>query len=407
METPEEYQRTCFVIMPYGKRRVEGATIDFDDIYANILKPAIQRVRTPEDKQLIARRADEEVHSRNLLHSMVQWLLGSRLALADLTSHNPNVMYELAMRQTLLGSGTVVIRMTGVPVPFDIAYVAAMEYKHHPPADAKASIVAIAKSLRATLRHNELDSPVYEQARKFVRRMGTPGNPTEFGEKVVEAEEAVLKGDVMRADNNYRKAFQLEPSFALIHQRRGSLLLKDHAHEALQAFREAHAAGLPTGLRKGYLQQFVGKIEPSVVAEIVRSTKPLAPDSAESISKLVKRAATKLQDKIQVAVVPLKDSATSAVRVVNPVGLDSTGSVFQVLRGMGNVAHEGKIYFADTGRVAHDFVVKHSETPSSHSLAKDIASNLKAISGGNVTVKVGRSRGGGFDGSGGNFGGSF
>ena len=56
----EELERTCFVIMPFGKKDVGGKEVDFTAIYNNIFKPAICEVTTPENKQLIPERTDQK-----------------------------------------------------------------------------------------------------------------------------------------------------------------------------------------------------------------------------------------------------------------------------------------------------------------------------------------------------------
>jgi hypothetical protein len=405
MKLPQdEHERTCFVMMPYEKRKVDGATVDFDDIYSSIFKPAIQRVRVQGNRRLIARRSDQAAQARLLLHCMFRDLLQSRLGLADLTGHNPNVLYELGVRQGLLGSGTVVVRMAGVQIPFDLAHVAVTPYKNRPPSDAAASVSAIAKVLRATLRYNEVDSPVYAQAREFVRRMGTPQEPTEFGRAVITAEQSALAGDVLTADKTYRQALQLEPSLALVHQRRGTLLLRDHKLEALQAFREARAAGLPEHLRTSLLEPI--RI-PTEIADMVKSSIPLAPKAVFDISKLIKKSAFPPQDHIQVEILPLRGMAGSAVQVISPVSWDATGVVCQVLHGSGKVADKGRIDFPELGQVARRYEVAEAAP----SLADNIAGGLKNMefSGAKVDVKIGQGGGiggfGGFGDKGGGFGG--
>ncbi len=43
----EELERTCFLIMPFGKKDVGGEEVDFTAIYEDIFAPAFSEVRTP------------------------------------------------------------------------------------------------------------------------------------------------------------------------------------------------------------------------------------------------------------------------------------------------------------------------------------------------------------------------
>jgi len=72
----DDYWRTCFVVMPYGVGKVNDEKIDFDGIYSNIFKPAIQRVRVSGSVRLTAHRADQGAQSRLLHGSMFHDLLG-------------------------------------------------------------------------------------------------------------------------------------------------------------------------------------------------------------------------------------------------------------------------------------------------------------------------------------------
>lgn len=55
--------RTCFVIMPFGKKNVGGKEVDFNAIYKNIFEPAIRNVETPENQMLIPERTDMDAFS--------------------------------------------------------------------------------------------------------------------------------------------------------------------------------------------------------------------------------------------------------------------------------------------------------------------------------------------------------
>jgi hypothetical protein len=45
------YLKVCFVIMPFGKKKVGNKEVDFDYIYDIIFKPAISEVVLPEGRE--------------------------------------------------------------------------------------------------------------------------------------------------------------------------------------------------------------------------------------------------------------------------------------------------------------------------------------------------------------------
>lgn len=105
----------AFVAMPFGiKRGPDGTDIDFDRIYNDLLKPAI------EAAGLEIFRADEERSAGDIKTDMFQELLIADLVVADLTLDNPNVWYELGVRHALRARGVVLVQGPRSTQPFDI-----------------------------------------------------------------------------------------------------------------------------------------------------------------------------------------------------------------------------------------------------------------------------------------------
>lgn len=105
----------AFVAMPFGKKKdSEGAEIDFNRIYAELIQPALQAAG------LEVFRADQEERAGDIRTDMFQELLIADLVIADLTIGNPNVWYELGVRHALRARGVVLISGGGVPMAFDL-----------------------------------------------------------------------------------------------------------------------------------------------------------------------------------------------------------------------------------------------------------------------------------------------
>jgi hypothetical protein len=124
--------------MPFGKKPVDGQEIDFDFIYKSVFLPAISDVTLPEGGKLEARRTDQDFFTGDITVEMFRYLEYSRFVLADITSLNPNVFYELGVRHRARQSGTAIFRQIEVKLPFDIAHIKAFPYEYrqcHSPGD--------------------------------------------------------------------------------------------------------------------------------------------------------------------------------------------------------------------------------------------------------------------------------
>jgi len=127
--------RLTFVLMPF--------TPELTDIYATIIKPTVESGRF----DLVCRRADEVKSNRAIIQDIWKSLCEARLVIADLSTLNPNVMYELGMAHTL-GKETILIYQRGgnVKFPFDLAHIRRIEYDNDAVGGRK-----LEEELRATL----------------------------------------------------------------------------------------------------------------------------------------------------------------------------------------------------------------------------------------------------------------
>jgi hypothetical protein len=148
----------CFVLMPFGRKPdATGSMVDFDAVYRDLIGPAIQAAG------LKPIRADEEM-SGGIIHTpMFERLLLCEYAVADLTTANANVFYELGVRHAYRPWSTVLLFAEGTRLPFDVAVLRAISYKLEggKPADAAAARAALTARLHAG-KAGEKDSPVFE-----------------------------------------------------------------------------------------------------------------------------------------------------------------------------------------------------------------------------------------------------
>jgi tetratricopeptide (TPR) repeat protein len=240
--TEMDYDKICFVIMPFGEKDVvddKGRTrkVDFDPIYRDIFEPAIRLVPVPEGGTLVARRTDQDFFTGDIAQDMFEYLEYSRMALTDITGLNPNVLYELGVRHRARQSGTVTFRQPGVKLPFDINQIKAFPYEYEPREQAEQARALITRVLTESLQQNRLDSPVQKALR--VQRESY----SQIETQLKSAENAIRVGDRAKAITEYRAALRADPGNNLLHLRLG-LLLKDEGQwpEALQQFDGAIAA---------------------------------------------------------------------------------------------------------------------------------------------------------------------
>ncbi len=153
----------AFVVMPFGRKRsADGDWIDFDQIYRQLIRPAL------EDAGFEAFRADEENVTGDILTDMFQELLLADLVIADLSIDNANVFYELGVRHAMRKRGLIHIQSGRSYMPFDIFNVRTLPYHcdaggKPDPAHLDKDRHAIAQCARETWASNRerVHSPIF------------------------------------------------------------------------------------------------------------------------------------------------------------------------------------------------------------------------------------------------------
>lgn len=155
----------CFVLMPFGKKPdATGIMIDFDAVYKELISPAIG------EAGLEPIRADEEMAGGIIQKPMFERLILCPFAVADLTTANANVFYELGVRHAARPWSTVAIFYSGgARLPFDVADLRALPYKLNSagtPADVANDKAALVDRLVAAFKAAEdkplMDSPIFQ-----------------------------------------------------------------------------------------------------------------------------------------------------------------------------------------------------------------------------------------------------
>ena len=157
--------------MPFGQKRdASGRTIDFDRVYEDLIKPSI------EDAGMEPIRADEEQTGGIIHKPMYERLVLCEFAVADLTTANANVFYELGLRHAVRPWSTVLMFAEGDRLPFDVGPLRAMPYKLNDeglPSDIEGDLEALTKTLKKAREdaHGQeegvVDSPLFQLVEGF------------------------------------------------------------------------------------------------------------------------------------------------------------------------------------------------------------------------------------------------
>jgi uncharacterized protein DUF4071 len=150
----------CFVLMPFGaKSDPNGLVIDFDSVYQDLIAPAIR------EASLEPLRADEEMSGGIIHKPMFERLVLCEYAVADLTTANANVFYELGVRHAVRPWSTVLIFAAGTRLPFDVAPLRALPYSIDGAGkltDVERVRTALVARLNVAKQQADHDSPLFQ-----------------------------------------------------------------------------------------------------------------------------------------------------------------------------------------------------------------------------------------------------
>lgn len=123
-------EKKCFVIIGYGKKtsyaKGKPRVLDLDETFALLIKPVFDSLNIP------CYRAIDKNLTENIDKLMLREIKNADIALADISTLNANVMWELGVRHALKPRYTIMIcekeQMNGIP--FDINHFPVHQYTH-------------------------------------------------------------------------------------------------------------------------------------------------------------------------------------------------------------------------------------------------------------------------------------
>jgi hypothetical protein len=156
--------------MPFQKKKdAAGKEINFDSVYEKMIRPAVEACA------LLPIRADEEMAGGSIHRQMFERLMLCPFAVADLTTANANVFYELGIRHAARPLSTVLTFARNERLPFDVGTERSFPYDiddQGEPTNIKDAVdglkARLAEAIRISKRNPATaDSPVYEFVTDF------------------------------------------------------------------------------------------------------------------------------------------------------------------------------------------------------------------------------------------------
>ncbi len=148
---------TCFVIQPYDKGT-------FDKRYQDVVAPAIR------DAGLEPYRVDQDPSADILIDDIENGIRHARLCLAEITTNNPNIWYELGFA---LASGKSVVLICSEErnerFPFDVQHRHILQYKTESSSDFQILGAKIVERMQALLQKED-QFQIISEARQWPRQ---------------------------------------------------------------------------------------------------------------------------------------------------------------------------------------------------------------------------------------------
>lgn len=216
-------KKVCFVIMGFGKKTdySTGKTLDLDKTYKNIIQPAVEL----SGYQCV--RADEIQDAGLIDKSMYALLMQADLVVADISTFNPNAIYELGIRHAVRPYSTIVIKEEEGKIPFDLDHTRIFHYKHLGEDIGADEAARCQKSLSDKIdwvtKHSLVDSPLYD----FIKDINPPKIPPAEYKKIIgdlaerethifaiveKAKDHMLADEFVEAAKLWKKAADAVPS---------------------------------------------------------------------------------------------------------------------------------------------------------------------------------------------------
>lgn len=205
--------KICFVIMGYGKKTdpTLGKTFDLDVTYNNIIKPSV------ESAGFKCVRGDEVLESGIIDKSMYALLIHADLVIADITTFNPNAIYELGIRHAAKPFSTIIMKEKDGNIPFDINHNKTFTYTHMGEdigtKESERCIKALTNLIIEVDKAKETDSPLFHHIRGVEPYTLPPDEYIQIIKDLADKEKSIFalveKAKIEMKNSNFAEAAKL------------------------------------------------------------------------------------------------------------------------------------------------------------------------------------------------------
>lgn len=237
-------EKIAFIAMPYGERigflhhseedLGKRKTIKFDGVWSDIIKKSL-----PEGFK--AFRADELRNPGVIDQKYMKWLFEADVVIADLTFANPNVYYEIGIRQALRKAGTVLIACAGTVLPFDLRNQTVHYYPYDEAPRLDEFRQTLKEAIQSSIDTEEIHSPVHlflpQVGGTFESLTSDVASKPRIDRLISKLEKAVSRSGVLRLSHEILKLEQ--PSTSLLENLAVKLRKFDEVDLALKALEKA------------------------------------------------------------------------------------------------------------------------------------------------------------------------
>lgn len=203
--------------MGFGKKTdfSSGRSLDLDMTYKNIIKPAV----LSSGYECV--RADEIQDSGIIDKSMYALLIHADLVIADISTYNPNAIYELGIRHAVRPFSTIIMKEEKGKIPFDLDHNRIFKYSHMEEdigaSEAERCRLGLISLIEQLTKNQFTDSPLYE----YISGIKPPTLPEEEYTSIIKdlaerekhifalverAKELMSKSDFIEASKLWQKA---------------------------------------------------------------------------------------------------------------------------------------------------------------------------------------------------------
>lgn len=223
--------KTCFVIIGYGIKSdlSTGRKLNLDKTYLNLIQPVLKSLN------IDCFRAIDKNKTGVIDQLMYEWILKADIVIADISTLNANVIYELGVRHALKPYSTIIISEKKLmeDLPFDIDHTIIHQYEHLETDIGHTEVLRFRKHLKKLL--NELilnpktDSPVYT----YLHNLDSPklkknttekiskkfASPPSLSELIIPAETALNRENFSEAKLFFKAALDIDRNNTYLIQR--------------------------------------------------------------------------------------------------------------------------------------------------------------------------------------------